>query len=120
MPVVNDGSIPVNSYVVTVGSTAYVAETLDGPREGSGGLIERRDQDNEPSGWHSPAADFVTATLALQRPTSSTALPNKGDTVVMPSGALAGLTGTFYVVERGASYSIGALHRFNITVRKAV
>jgi hypothetical protein len=117
MPTINDGNIPVNCFNVTIGSTAFVAESLNF-RQGSQ-IVERRDADNAPSG-QLITPDFVTGSITVQRPATGTALPAVGDVVALPSVALGGVTGSFYVSEIGPDYSQGAVHKFSVSIRKSV
>jgi len=111
----NDGNVPYGSYIVTVGSTSFVAENLN--PSSSTTIIERRNSLSEPSG-QVIIPDFESATMTLQRPATATALPARGATALFPAGA--GLAGTWYVSEVGASYEQGSDQKFSVTVRKSV
>lgn len=113
---INDGNVPYGSYLVTVNSVGYVAENISPSRPSS--IIERRDQLNAPSG-QVIIPDFESATMTLQRPTTSQALPDIGDAAEFPSEAGLG-TPTWYVSDVGAAYAAGDVQKFNVTARKAV
>ena len=115
MPTTNDGDVPYGSFVVTIGTTPFVAENLTPSRPST--RIERRDELNEPSG-QVIMPDFETATMTLQRPTTSEPLPDVGDVLTAPTNS--GLTGTQYVTDVGATFDQGEDQKFNITVHKAV
>jgi hypothetical protein len=112
----NDGNVPYASFIVTVASVGYVAENLNPSRPST--IIERRNQLGAPSG-QVIIPDFETATMTLQRPTTSTDLPSIGASATIPSGAGLG-SGTWYASDVGAAYDAGEVQKFNVTVRKAV
>lgn len=115
MPTTNDGSVPYGSFVVTIGTTAFVAENLSPSKPTN--RIERRDEINEPSG-QVIIPDFESATMTLQRPTTSEALPAIGATLTAPTNS--GLSGTQYITDVGATFDQGEDQKFNITVHKSV
>lgn len=112
----NDGNVPYGSYVVTVAGSAMVAESITPSRPSS--IIERRDQLNAPSG-QVIIPDFETATMTLQRPTTSADVPSIGTAIVFPTGAGMG-TATWFISEAGAALEQGEDQKFNVTVRKSV
>jgi hypothetical protein len=111
----NNGNVPYGSYTVTVGGTAYVAENINPSFPTN--IIERLDQLGEPSGQVF-VPGFATASMTLQRPTTSSALPVAGATVSFPTGA--SIAGTWLVSEVGAAYEQGSDQKFQVTARKAV
>lgn len=116
MPTINDGDVPYGSFVLTVGSTAFVAESVSFTQAST--VIERRSEINAPSG-QVIIPDFVTGTAVLQRPASSTSSPQVGDAVTLPTNALAGFTGSVWVSDVGPTYSQADVQKFNISFRKS-
>lgn len=117
MPTINDGNVPYGCYLVTVASTGFVAESLAFDEASS--VIERRNELNAPSG-QVITPDFVTGTGVLQRPASGTAAMRVGDTLTVPSNALAGFTGSLFIANVGPAYAQGDTQKFNIGFRKSV
>ena len=117
MPTINDGNVPYGCYVITISSASFVAESISFTEASS--VIERRNELNAPSG-QIITPDFVTGTAVVQRPATSTAIPDVGDVVVLPSGALGGFTGSFYVSDIGPAYAQGDNQKFNLSFRKSV
>ena len=115
MPTVNDGNVPYGSFNITIGSTAFVAETISTDQGST--IIERRNALNEPSG-QVIIPDFETGSFTVQRPTSSEELPAVGTIAQFPTGA--SIAGTWYINQRGQAYTRGDVQKFNISVRKAV
>ena len=114
----NDGNVPYGSYLVTVAGSALVAENINPSRPST--IIERRDELNEPSG-QVIIPDFETATMTLQRPTTSADVPSVGAAVTFPVGAGMGpTTTTWFISEAGAALDQGDVQKFNVTVRKSV
>jgi hypothetical protein len=115
MSTVNDGNVPHGSFNVTIGSTAYVAETISTDQGST--IIERRDALNVPSG-QVIIPDFQTGSFTVQRPLSTSALPAIGTIAQFPTGS--DVAGTWYLNQVGRAYSQGDVQKFNISVRKAV
>lgn len=111
----NDGNVPYGAYAVTIGATGFVAENINPSKPTT--RIERRDQLMVPSG-QVIIPDFESATMTVQRPTTSTVLPATGAAASFPTGA--DMTGTWYVTDVGATYEQGDVQKFNVTVHKAV
>ena len=112
----NDGSVPYGAYVVTIGGIGYVAENIN-PSFPSN-IIERLNQLGEPSGQVF-VPGFGTASMTLQRPTTSSALPLIGATVSIPTNAGMG-TYAWIISEASAAYEQGSDQKFSITARKSV
>lgn len=115
MPTVNDGNVPYGVYNITIGSTAYVAETISTDQGST--IIERRDALNVPSG-QVIIPDFITGSFTVQRPTSTSALPDIGTVAQFPTNS--DVAGTWYINQVGRAYAQGDVQKFNISVRKAV
>jgi hypothetical protein len=115
MPTYNDGNVPHSSFVLTLGGTAFVAENLNPTVPVT--KIERLDELNRPSGKVS-IDGFETATVTVQRPASATILPTVGAAAVGPANSFIG-TGSWYVTDRGATFTQGDVQKFNITIDKA-
>lgn len=114
MATVNDGNVPYGSYLVTIGSTAYVATDLNPSRPTN--LIDRYNELNVPSG-QVIIPDFETLSMTVQRPTTSTDLPATGSAVILPTGAGVATTG-WKITDPGAAYSQGDDQTFSITARR--
>lgn len=117
MPVVNNGSVAYGSYLVTVSGVGYVAENVN--LSISSTVLERFNQLNEPSG-QVLIPTFETATMTLQRPSSSTVLPAVGATVVAGSGSGISGSSNWYVSEASGAFEQGSIQKVNVTVRKGV
>ncbi len=111
----NNGSVPYGAYVVTIATIGYVAENINPSFPTN--IIERLDQLGEPSGQVF-VPGFATASMTLQRPGTSSALPTIGATVSFPAGA--SISGTWLVSEVGAAYEQGSDQKFQVTARKSV
>lgn len=115
MPVVNNGTVAYGSYVITVSGVGYVAENVNPTMSST--VLERFNQVSEPSG-QVIIPTFETATLTLQRPTSTASLPDIGS---VASGATAsGLAGSWFVSEASGAFEQGSIQKVNVTVRKTV
>jgi len=56
--------------------------------------------------------------VTVQRPASATILPTVGAAAVGPANSFIG-TGSWYVTDRGATFTQGDVQKFNITIDKA-
>jgi hypothetical protein len=112
----NNGNVPYGAYVVTISSVGYVAENINPSFPTN--IIERLDQLGEPSGQVF-VPGFGTASMTLQRPTTTTALPSIGATVSIATNAGMG-TYAWLISEVSAAYEQGSDQKFQITARKSV
>lgn len=115
MSTVNDGNVPYGSFNITIGSDAYVAETISTDQGST--IIERKNAIGEPTG-QVIIPEFETGSFTVQRPATSTALPAIGTVCLFPTDA--DVSGTYYINQRGRSYSQGDVQKFSISVRKAI
>ena len=114
MATYNDGSVPYGSQVVTIGSTAYVAEQINITDPSS--IIERMDELGNPSG-QVIIGGFVNGTAVLQLATTGTTLPTMGGTFTLTR---AGTTATYGCVlsEIGEALSQTEAKKVNISFRR--
>lgn len=89
MSAYNDGSVPFGSQVLTIGATAFVAENISYNDPSS--IIERRDEDGDPSG-QVLVNNFANGSATLQFATTLTVPPAIGATFTLTrnSGATIG------------------------------
>ena len=113
MPAYLDTLIPYGSQVVTIGSTAYVAENFSYERPTQ--LIEARDQNGNPTG-QIIVPQFETGTAVLQLATTVTAVPTNGATftTTLNGGTTAGVV----ISQVGEPMAQLELRKVNISFRK--
>jgi hypothetical protein len=118
MATFNDGSVPFGSQVITVGITAFVAENIS--YADSSTVIERRNQDGDPSGQVF-IDNFGAGTATLQFATTSTRIPAVGATFTLTrNGAITGVAVTLgmAISEVSDSYSQLEAKKCNISFRR--
>ena len=116
MPAYNDGSAPFGSQVITIGTTAYVAEEISYSETST--VVERRDEDGDPSG-QVIVGGFGNGSAELQFATTLTVIPAVGATFTLTrqGGAVAGTIGAI-VTEVGEAYGQLEIKKASINFRR--
>jgi len=116
MAAYNDGSVPFGSQVVTIGATAYVAENINFTEPST--IIERRDEDGDPSG-QVVVAGFANGSGVLQFATTLTVVPAVGATFTLTrnGGATAATVGVV-ITEVGETYTQLDAKKCNVNFRR--
>ena len=112
----NDINIPFGSQVVTIGTTAYVAENITYQEPST--AIERRNEIGDPSG-QVLISNFGTGSATLQFATTLTAVPTVGATFTLTrnGGATAATIGCV-VSETSEAYTQLDAKKCNINFRR--
>ncbi len=116
MPDYNDGSVPFGAQVVTIGTTPYVAENVTYTEPST--VIERRDEDGDPSG-QVVVAGFGSGSATLQLATTLTVIPAVGATFTLTrnGGATAATVGAVITEVAEAQAQLDA-KKCNINFRR--
>jgi hypothetical protein len=116
MAAFNDGNVPFGSQVVTIGATAYVAENISYTEPSN--LIERRDEDGDPSGQVA-IPGFGNGQSTLQLASTLTVIPAVGATFTLTrnGGATAATLGVF-ITEVGEVYAQLDAKKVNVNFRR--
>ncbi|MBM3758409.1 MAG: hypothetical protein FJW38_31105 [Acidobacteria bacterium] len=110
----NDGTVQYGSYVLTINSVAYIAESLNCSRPTK--IIERLNELGEPNG-QVVVRNFETGTAVLQLASGSTAWPTLGLTFTVTLESAFG-SEVFIITEISHPYGQNDAKKVNISFRK--
>lgn len=108
-----DNNVPFGSQVVTIGATAYVAESIS--FEAPSQIIERRDELGNPSG-QVIIPQFETGTAVLQLATTVTAVPTIGATFTASKND--GVNQLLVVSQVGEPFAQFDARKINVGLRR--
>ena len=116
MPAYSDGNAPFGSQIITIGTTAYVAEKISYSEPST--IVERRDEDGDPSA-QVIVAGFGSGSMDLQFATTLTVIPAVGATFTLTrqGGATAGTIGAI-VSEVGEAYGQIEIKKCSVNFRR--
>ena len=116
MSAYNDGNAPFGSQVITIGTTAYVAEKISYTEPST--IVERRDEDGDPAAQVF-VNGFGSGTAELQFATTLTVIPAVGATFTLTrqGGATAGTIGAI-VSEVGEAYGQLEIKKCSVNFRR--
>lgn len=110
-----DGSHPFGSFVATIGTLGYVAESanLNTPAN----MVEVRNQVGEPNGWIG-IPGFVSGSSTLQLATTSYPVPTLG--AIFTYAFISGTVQTWCVSNVGQVYAQQDIQKVSIDFRKRI
>lgn len=109
----NDGNIPFGAQVVTIGASGFVAESVNYTEPSN--IIERRDEDGDPSG-QVIIPGFGNGTATLQLGATTWVVPTRGAifNLLRKSGA----TVPVIISEVGEAYAQLEAVKVNVSFRR--
>lgn len=109
----NDGSVPFGSQIATIGASPFVAENINYTEPST--IIERRDEDGDPSG-QVIIPNFGNGSATLQLAATTWLVPTVGATfnLLRKSGATVGVV----ISEVGEQYAQLDATKVNVNFRR--
>lgn len=113
MPTYNDNNVPFGSQVITIGSVAFVAESIS--FEAPSQIVERRDEVGNPTG-QVIIEQFNTGTAVVQLATTLTQVPTIGATFTASKNG--GTTMGVVVAQVGEPFAQFDIRKVNLQLRR--